>query len=359
MLSCCARSIHTSTNTSTTHLGPTTFSTNSSQIVQGVAESPFFRTRATILLTVFGALIFELTKVTFPEIPGQLSVHDLVQQLWDAMDMSPVDADLLLVSQDLSGFFTSIPTHRSKQASDVLLLRYVHQHGFYQSQRWSVFQIKSDTRRRIFKGKWCKQTKVPRSVHAEDIHILLEFVLDNSHFKVNGFLFRQLRGVAMGSPAAPPLCNLVATVEDYFWHHTMRALRVNIHRFGIVWHQRYVDNRFILIQHPLPVSPYVQQFMSLEFYGPPVLLETQHDDKVLGYRCNATLRDITPQLPEHSSQLKSLRSANDTIYSTSSWLSRCCSFVEALVLDICRIKLFMLCARSMRTRDLKLISCRI
>ena len=35
------------------------------------------------------------------------------------------------------------------------------------------------------------------------------------------------------------------------------------------------------------------------------------------------------------------------------------SFVEALVLDICRIKLFMLCARSIRTRDLKLISCRI
>ena len=165
--------------------------------------------------------------------------------------------------------------------------------------------------------------KVPGIVHAEDIHILLDFVLDNSHFEVNGFLFRQLRGVAMGSPAAPPLCNFVATVEDYFWHHTMHTLRVNIHRFGIVWHQRYVDNRFILIQHPLSVSPYVQQFMSLEFYGPPVLLETQHDDKVLGYRCNSTLRTVTPQLPELSSQLKSLRSASEAIYSTSSWLSRC------------------------------------
>ena len=39
----------------------------------------FFRTWAP-LLTVFGALIFELTKVTFPDVPGQLSVQELVQQ---------------------------------------------------------------------------------------------------------------------------------------------------------------------------------------------------------------------------------------------------------------------------------------
>ena len=45
----------------------------------------FFRTRAVPLLTVFGALIFELTKVTFPDVPGQLSVQELVQQLWDAL----------------------------------------------------------------------------------------------------------------------------------------------------------------------------------------------------------------------------------------------------------------------------------
>ena len=39
---------------------------------------PFFRTWAAPLLTVFGALIFELTKITFPDVPGQLSVQELV-----------------------------------------------------------------------------------------------------------------------------------------------------------------------------------------------------------------------------------------------------------------------------------------
>ena len=41
----------------------------------------FFRTWAAPFLTVFGALIFELTKATFPDIAGQLSVQELVQQL--------------------------------------------------------------------------------------------------------------------------------------------------------------------------------------------------------------------------------------------------------------------------------------
>ena len=70
----------------------------------------FFRTWAAPFLTVFGALIFELTKVTFPDIPGRLSVQELVQQLWDALSKTDPAEYIHLVSQDLSGFFTSIPT---------------------------------------------------------------------------------------------------------------------------------------------------------------------------------------------------------------------------------------------------------
>ena len=76
-----------------------------------------------------------------------------------------------------------------------------------------------------FKGKWRRQTRIPRIFREQDLRHLLDFVIDNSHFEINGYLFRQERGVAMGSPAAPPLCNLVATVEDFFWHQTMISLR--------------------------------------------------------------------------------------------------------------------------------------
>ena len=69
----------------------------------------FFRSRAAPLLTVFGSLIFELTKITFPHIPGQLSVQDIIRQLWDALSNADPEEYVQLVSQDLSGFFTSIP----------------------------------------------------------------------------------------------------------------------------------------------------------------------------------------------------------------------------------------------------------
>ena len=126
----------------------------------------------------------------------------------------------------------------------------------------------------------------------------------------------------MGSPAAPPLCNLVATVEDFFWHQTMCSLRFRMPDVGVIWHERYVDNRFILLRDSAPHSPVLMNFLSLEFYRPPVMLEVQHDDKVLGYRCDSSSRTITPQLPDHPSQIKGIRSANDQMFTYSSWSSR-------------------------------------
>ena len=229
----------------------------------------FFRTWAAPLLTIFGALIFELTKVTFPDVPGQLSVQELVQQLWDALSREDPTEYVQLVSQDLSGFFTSIPTEHFHQALQVLLHRYDQVVGLRNSSQWSVYEVKSDHRRRMFKGNWRRQTKIPRTFREEDLQCLLDFVIDNSHFEINGYLFRQERGVAMGSPAAPPLCNLVATVEDFFWHQTMNSLRFQMPDFGVIWHQRCVDNRFILLRESAPSTDVLRNFLSLEFYRPP------------------------------------------------------------------------------------------
>ena len=112
----------------------------------------FFRTWAAPLLTVFGALIFELTKVTFPDVPA--SVQELVQQLWDALLHEDPTEYIQLVSQDLSGFFTSIPTERFHQALQVLIHRYDQVVGLRNTSHWSVYEVKSDHRRRMFKGKW-------------------------------------------------------------------------------------------------------------------------------------------------------------------------------------------------------------
>ena len=162
----------------------------------------------------------------------------------------------------------------SRETNQYRRLRVV---GLRRSSQWSVYEVKSDHRRRMFKGKWRRQTKVPLTFREQDLRYLLDFVIDNSHFEINGYLFRQERGVAMGSPAAPPLCNLVATVEDFFWHQTMCSLRFRMSNIGVIWHERYVDNRFILLRDSAPHSPELMHFLSLELYRPPVMLEVQHD----------------------------------------------------------------------------------
>ena len=142
-----------------------------------------------------------------------------------------------LVSQDLSGFFTSIPTEQFHQALQVLLHQYDLKVGLNNVSHWSVYEIKSDHRRRIFKGKWCSMTKVPRACFMlRTCHLSLTLSSPTAIF--NGHLFRQERGVAMGSPAAPPLCNLVAMVEDFSWHQTMSTLRFHSPDFEVIWHQR-------------------------------------------------------------------------------------------------------------------------
>ena len=91
ILSCRSRDYDTSSTTTTICLGATTpctpsYCSHSAQTDQGLAQSiSFFRKWASPLLTVFGALIFELTKITFPDVPGQLSVQELVHQLWEAL----------------------------------------------------------------------------------------------------------------------------------------------------------------------------------------------------------------------------------------------------------------------------------
>ena len=211
----------------------------------------FFRTWAAPLLTVFGALFF--TNVTFPDVPGQLSVQELVQQLWDALSCADPTEYIQLVSQDLSGFFTSIPTERFHKALQVLLHRYDQVVGLRDTSHWSVYEVKSDHRRRRFLAHFVRRT------FSVSLTSSLTTVTSRSTATCSS------RNVAMGSRAAPPLCNLVATVEGFFWHQTMDSLRFQMPDFGVIWHERYVDNRFILLRDAAPSTAVLRTFLSLNF----------------------------------------------------------------------------------------------
>ena len=89
----------------------------------------------------------------------------------------------------------------------------------------------------MFKGKWRRQTKTPRIFHAEDLQMLLDFVIDNSHFEINGHLSgtRSSHGIAGRSPSLQPrrailrrllqssatFSHLNSNDRQFSWRHSM------------------------------------------------------------------------------------------------------------------------------------------
>ena len=95
----------------------------------------FFRTWAAPLLTVFGALIFELTKVTFPDVPGQLSVQELAQQLWNALSREEPTEYIQLVYKSVYHRTSPVSSHPYPLNVLIKLCRSY----FTDMIRWSVY----------------------------------------------------------------------------------------------------------------------------------------------------------------------------------------------------------------------------
>ena len=77
----------------------------------------FFRTWEAPLLTVFGALIFELTKITFPHIPGQTSQQQIsiqkILQIQPHLSSSSFHRFLDVAIQDSQNKTDTMPTSMS------------------------------------------------------------------------------------------------------------------------------------------------------------------------------------------------------------------------------------------------------
>ena len=76
---------------------------------------------------------------------------------------------------------------------------------------------------------------------------LLSLATKESYFIFNGLVFKQIDGVAMGSPLGPSLVNA------FLSYHEKNRLNNSPEGFKPVFYQRYVDDIFILFKsnHPL------------------------------------------------------------------------------------------------------------
>eukprot|EP00439_Symbiodinium_sp_Y106_P033765 s456_g4.t1 len=133
----------------------------------------------------------------------------------------------------------------------------------------------------------------------------------------------------MGSPASPASCDMVVAVCEQSWTHTYRTITYNVkhttpHQFTISGHfaTRYVDNRLTLIPSATQHSTHFRQFLSPDFYGPPIYLETEPGLDFLGFTIDPDTTAYITKPPTTSQTLLSPHSASPTTVLKSSLKAR-------------------------------------
>ena len=131
-------------------------------------ESPFRP-----MLNILARLIFQLIPVACPNHFATGDVYTLLSILKSA----PVDADLILVNQDLAGFFTSIDQDRFVRSWFMLLdfLRPIM--NVSDDEAFSVYPEKSNNPGDIIKGRTFRRLNVTRNVIIKDVPHLIKSAL--------------------------------------------------------------------------------------------------------------------------------------------------------------------------------------
>ena len=275
-------------------------------------ESPFRP-----MLNILARLIFQLIPSACPDHFATGDVYTLLSILREA----PVDADLILVNQDLAGFFTSIDQERFIRSWFMLLDFLRPKMNVCDDEVFSVYPGKSNNPGDIIKGRTFRRLNVTRKIVIKHVPDLIKSALDMQTFALGKRCVRQCRGSPMGSPLSPALCLMVVSISEQIWSNTFRHLMSNHHLF--IRHIRYVDNRLIFGDKRLTeLAPY-EVLLDDGFYGKPIILETEPDQEFLGFMLETKPLELIYQGPTNISQVLSPFSASPPAFLLSGFRSRC------------------------------------
>ena len=187
-------------------------------------ESPFRP-----MLNILARLIFQLIPSACPDHFATGDVYTLLSILREA----PVDADLILVNQDLAGFFTSIDQERFIRSWFMLLDFLRPKMNVCDDEVFSVYPGKSNNPGDIIKGRTFRRLNVTRKIIIKHVPDLIKSALDMQTFALGKRCVRQRRGSPMGSPLSPALCLMVVSISEQIWSNTFRHLcQTTICSFG-------------------------------------------------------------------------------------------------------------------------------
>ena len=275
-------------------------------------ESPFRP-----MLNILARLIFQLIPAACPNHFATGDVYTLLSILRSA----PVDADLILVNQDLAGFFTSIDQDRFVRSWFMLLDFLRPKMNVSDDEAFSVYPGKSNNPGDIIKGRTFRRLNVTRKIVIKDVPELIRSALNMQTFALGQKCVRQSRGSPMGSPLSPALCLMVVSISEQIWSSTFHQLLSNHHLF--IRHIRYVDNRLIFGDKRLTALAPYEVLLDEGFYGKPIILETEPDQEFLGFMLETKPLELIYQGPTNISQVLSPFSASPPKVLLSGFRSRC------------------------------------
>ena len=269
------------------------------------------------MLNILARMIFQLIPVACPNHFASGDVYTLLSILKSA----PIDADLILVNQDLAGFFISIDQDRFIGAW-FMLLDFLRPHmDVSDNEAFSVYPGKTNNPGDIIKGRTFRRLNVTRKITIKDVPDLLKSELNMQTLALGQKCIRQCRGSPMGSPLSPALCLMVVSISEQIWSINFKQILCNHHSF--IRHIRYVDNRPIFGDARLRDLPPYEVLLDEGFYGKPIILETEPDQEFLGFMLETKPLELIYQGPTNVSQVLSPFSASPPKVLLSGFRSRC------------------------------------
>ena len=258
------------------------------------------------MLNILARLIFQLIPVACPDHFATGDVYHLLSILRSA----PTHAELILVNQDLAGFFTSIDQDRFVRSWFMLLDFLRPKVNVANNEVFSVYPGKSNNPGDIIKGRTFRRLNVTRKILIQDVPELIKSALDMQAFALGQKCILQCRGSPMGSPLSPALCLMVVFISEQIWSINFKQVLSNHNLF--IRHTRYVDNRLVFgDRRLLDLAPY-EVLLDDGFYGKPIILETEPDQEFLGFMLETQPLELIYQGPTNISQVLSPYSASPT-----------------------------------------------
>ena len=197
--------------------------------------SPPFRP----ILSAIGTPTYKLAKFLVPKLSPLTSNEYTVSSSFSfAEEIREQDSNLFMASLDVDSLFTNIPL---EETIDICV------DGLFQEN--DVID---------------KMTK-------EDFRSLLESAAQESCFTFDNILYRQIDGVAMGSPLGPCFANAFLCYHEKSWLDNCPS------EFKPVYYRRYVDDIFVLFSSPDHL-PQFQEYLNKQHRNINFTSEVEEND---------------------------------------------------------------------------------